>query len=192
VFVLALLLAIPIVQWTNTDDPEPSGPDTDTVRYESPDYEEPPPPPPPPKPEPIEEFKPEVRPPTISELEGLMLDPNLQGVGSGVPVDLPQGEISDPFVDIGNLTTPPRPLQQTPPVYPPEAKSAKLEGEVVVQFLVTPEGLTRNMEVLRSTNSIFNSAALSAVKRWRFTPGEKDGKIVTTRARITIPFTISR
>ena len=149
-FVVALLLAIPFVQWTNTDDPVPPGPDTDTVPYESPDYEEPPPPPPP-KDKPIEDFKPDVQPPTITEIE-IIMNPDLRGFGSGTAINLPTGDIPDPFVDIKDLTTQPKPIQQPSPIYPPDAKRSRISGEVVVQFLVTIEGLTRGVEILKSSN----------------------------------------
>ncbi|MEZ5560657.1 MAG: TonB family protein [Pseudomonadales bacterium] len=73
-----------------------------------------------------------------------------------------------------------RPLQlvsSTPVAYPAEARSAGLEGYVVVRYDVTDEGLVTNAQVIESRPAgTFDAAALAAVATWRYRPREVDGK----------------
>lgn len=187
---LGVLLALPIMQRLTTD-PEP---DViiidDQTPIEPPDYEDPPPPPPPPDPkiQDLQDNKPKL---TIDQIEGLMTNPDVKGYSTGDPIELPgTGYDNVVWWDIKDLSTPPRPLKQPSPVYPPEAKAAGLVGEVLVQFLVDEEGRTSSATIITSTNQLFNASAINAVRRWLFTPGERDGKLVKTRVRIRIPFNI--
>jgi protein TonB len=188
---LVVLLALPVMQRLNTDPEPPVIIIDDPTEIEAPDYEDPPPPPPPP-PDPkiqdLQDNKPKL---TIDQIEGLMTNPDVKGYSTGDPIELPgTGYDNVVWWDIKDLSTPPRPLKQPSPIYPPEARQARLVGEVLVQFLVTEDGRTSSPTILQSTNHLFNEAALSAVRKWLFTPGERDGKFVKTRVRIRIPFNI--
>ncbi|MCW1923179.1 TonB family protein [Luteolibacter arcticus] len=57
------------------------------------------------------------------------------------------------------------------PSYPSGARSAGLTGRVTVLFSVDERGYVVSTSVTSSTNPIFNEAALSAVRRWKFRPG---------------------
>ena len=43
----------------------------------------------------------------------------------------------------------------------------------------------------KSTEPGFDDAALAAVKRWRFTPGQKDGAAVNAEIKVPIIFSLS-
>jgi len=77
-------------------------------------------------------------------------------------------------IDIGTGFNPDRdaqPLVRIPPQYPQRCMNrAKARESVLVRFDVTPEGTVVNTEVLESTNSCFNRAAMRAVERWRYNP----------------------
>jgi len=77
-------------------------------------------------------------------------------------------------IDIGTGFNPDRdaqPLVRIPPQYPQRCMArAKPRESVLVQFDVTPEGTVVNTEVLESTNSCFDRAAMRAVERWRYNP----------------------
>ena len=45
--------------------------------------------------------------------------------------------------------------------------------------------------ITRSTDPVFEKPTIDAIRSWKFTPGEKDGRKVKTRTRVTIPYTIS-
>jgi len=104
-------------------------------------------------------------PPTVS-------DPDFRPSMSVQMGALP--DLSDVDVDIGTGFNPDRdaqPLVRIPPQYPQRCMDRARNTEtVVLEFDVTPEGSVVNPEVLESTNSCFNRAAIRAVQRWRYNP----------------------
>jgi protein TonB len=67
------------------------------------------------------------------------------------------------------------------PVYPTSAEVRGLEGWVVVQFDVLPDGGVADAFVVESSNRVFEKAALSAALRFRFKPQVVKGEPVATR-----------
>jgi len=61
------------------------------------------------------------------------------------------------------------------PVYPPAAEARGLEGWVLVEFDVRPDGGVANAFVVDSSNRTFEKAALDAVYRFRFKARVVDG-----------------
>jgi len=76
------------------------------------------------------------------------------------------------------------------PSYPVLAKQMKVQGSVVLQALIGREGTIQDLRVL-SGPAILSTAAMDAVKQWRFRPYFQAGQPVETEARITVNFTIS-
>ena len=65
------------------------------------------------------------------------------------------------------------------PVYPPLAKAEGLEGEVVVRYGVSVDGRVIDARVERADpEGVFEDAALSAVRSWRYNPAVREGKPV--------------
>lgn len=76
------------------------------------------------------------------------------------------------------------------PSYPMLAKQMKVQGSVVLQALIGREGGIQDLRVL-SGPAILSTAAMDAVKQWRFRPYLQSGQPIETEARITVNFTIS-
>ena len=76
------------------------------------------------------------------------------------------------------------------PVYPLTAQQANVQGSVVLQARISEEGNVQTLAVI-SGPPMLTSAALEAVKHWRFKPHYEAGKAVPTETRITVNFTIS-
>ncbi len=76
------------------------------------------------------------------------------------------------------------------PSYPVLAKQMKVQGAVVLQALIGRSGSIEDLHVL-SGPAILSSAAMEAVKQWRFKPYFQAGRAVDTEAKITVNFTIS-
>src|ERR1051326_1663757 len=76
------------------------------------------------------------------------------------------------------------------PDYPMLAKQMKVQGSVVLQALIGRDGNIEDLHVL-SGPAILSSAAMQAVRQWRFRPYYLSGEPVETQARITVNFTIS-
>ena len=73
--------------------------------------------------------------------------------------------------------------------YPMLAQHMNVQGSVVLQALISAEGIMQDLRVL-SGPAILGSAAQQAVREWRFKPVVQNGQAVETKAKITVNFTI--
>jgi len=80
----------------------------------------------------------------------------------------------------------PVPLSSVNPVYPDSARRAGIEGTVWVKALVDTDGAVKKAVVMRSDNQIFDTAAIDAIMKWKFTPAIDKGKFV--RVWVMVPF----
>jgi len=98
-------------------------------------------------------------------------------------------QVRDLIFELSELDEPPRPLARIHPAYPTQARLRAIEGVVVLQFVVSPDGTTRDIEIVKSEPvDVFDNAAMRAVKRWRFTPGTRGGEPVAVRVRQRVTF----
>jgi protein TonB len=76
--------------------------------------------------------------------------------------------------------------------YPVMARTAEMEGLVLLKVTVDERGKVIYVVVLKSDAAVFNEAAMKVVRRWEFVPAEQSGNPV--KATITIPlrFTLDR
>jgi len=82
----------------------------------------------------------------------------------------------------------PQIITQTAPIYPQSLARSGTEGVVTVSFTVDTEGRVLDPEVVSSAARALNPYALKTVAGWRFTPGERDGKVATFRLRASVEF----
>ncbi len=101
---------------------------------------------------------------------------------SSPDVDLPPHKVDEPGV------TPPRLLYRVEPGYTEEARSAKLQGRVVLSLVIDPEGRAEEIQVVESLDPGLDQRAVEAVRNWAFEPGHKDGVPVPVRATIEVNF----
>lgn len=73
--------------------------------------------------------------------------------------------------------------------YPSLSRQMKVEGSVLLQAFVSADGGVRDLRVL-SGPPILVSAAVEAVRQWRFKPYLQNGQPVETQAKISVNFTI--
>ena len=80
-------------------------------------------------------------------------------------------------------------LGNRPPEYPRRARRQGLEGRVVIGVSVSTQGRPRKVFVTESSGlEIFDDAALTAIKQWRFLPARRGGTPVDTSVLIPIVF----
>ncbi len=84
--------------------------------------------------------------------------------------------------------TPPILLAKVEPAYTPQANAAKRQGTVVLSLQVGPDGVPRNVTVVRGLGLGLDERAVEAVQKYRFVPAEKDGKPVAVNARVEVNF----
>ena len=82
-------------------------------------------------------------------------------------------------------------ISQIKPVYPEEAIKKNEIGTVWVKVKVDVNGNPASVVVARSTNSVFDDAAITAAKGYKFTPAENKGKAVAVWVVIPFKFDLS-
>lgn len=73
--------------------------------------------------------------------------------------------------------------------YPTAAKEAKVQGMVVVTFVVTEEGKVVGTEVIRGIGSGCDEEAVRVISQsGTWTPAKKGGKVVSTKMTLPVQF----
>lgn len=80
---------------------------------------------------------------------------------------------------------------KTPPSYPFEMRQGGMTGTVIVDFIVDTNGNVLNAHAIQSTQREFESAAVLAVSKWKFRPGMKAGRIVSSHLQVPIVFSLN-
>ena len=83
-----------------------------------------------------------------------------------------------------NGVTAPQVASKVDPQLPEEASLAKLSGTVNITLVVDESGEPRNVQALTSPGLGSDEAAIAAVSKWRFKPGEKDGMPVPVSVNV--------
>lgn len=192
IITVIILVGLPLSQILSDSITPPEGPVVDPIAYQTPPDIRVEPPDPPNKPDnkinDITEPPPQL---TIDQIE-VLINPDLTNIyRTNMAGILPSFGIEEIVHEIKDLTREPRPVRQTQPIYPPPMRTARISGNVWLEFVVGKDGITRDIKVLDSSHKEFESAAAKAVRRWVFTPGEKDGQPVNARVRILIPFNVN-
>jgi periplasmic protein TonB len=74
------------------------------------------------------------------------------------------------------------PLVRIAPQYPRNAMRDRIEGEVVLEIVVNPDGTVRSARPISAQpRGVFESAAVAAALKWKFKPKIVDGKAVEHR-----------
>lgn len=69
------------------------------------------------------------------------------------------------------------PVVRVEPMYPRRAAEQFIEGWVVLEFDVSPNGSTKNVRIVEAKPvRIFDRAAIQAVSKWKYKPKVVDGK----------------
>ena len=80
-------------------------------------------------------------------------------------------------------------LERPEPEYPKKAFKRCVEGHVVVRFVITTEGTTKDIQVVSSRpERTFEKAAVAAVEKWRFEPRVINGVAVNREATQRLVF----
>ena len=108
------------------------------------------------------------------------------GEGDAGPGDGPGG---DPLEVTGDMVRPVL-LEKFAPDYPRVARQAGLGGRVTVLAVIAPDGSVESVEVLSSTNRLFNEAAVEAVRKWRYRPALMNGRPVRVYFSVVVDFLV--
>ncbi len=83
------------------------------------------------------------------------------------------------------------PLVRILPIYPRRAQKRGLEGWVILDFTITATGTVKNVKVYESSHSVFESAAIHALEKFKFRPRIVNGDpVAVTGVRYKLNFEI--
>jgi len=91
---------------------------------------------------------------------------------------------------IGGDIAEPKKIRDVRPVYPQEAKDAGVQGIVILEVTIDPQGDVSDARVLRSV-PMLDEPALDAVQQWRFTPTVLNGQPVPVVMTVTVNFSLN-
>jgi periplasmic protein TonB len=125
---------------------------------------------------------------------------NSSDIGPGLPTGLtgasdgtrpvlaappaPSRPIRVSHMDPGSL------IYQVQPVYPPLARTARVEGSVVLAALISKDGTIENLRVLAGHPMLVRSAE-EAVSKWRYRPYILNSEPVEVETQITVNFLLA-
>jgi protein TonB len=78
-------------------------------------------------------------------------------------------------------------ISQPKPVYPPIARAAHVSGAVVLHAVISKTGTVTNLTVV-SGPQMLQSAALDAVRNWRYKPYLLNGEPTEVETTVTVNF----
>lgn len=90
---------------------------------------------------------------------------------------------------IGGGVAAPERVKYVPPVFPDDARQARVSGIVIVEALVDETGAVVQAKVLKSV-ALLDTAALDAVRQWKYTPTLVNGVAVPVVMTVTVNFTL--
>jgi len=111
-----------------------------------------------------------------------------------------------PFVGTRALPVPPPPtitrqfrtstmmqgslIRRVEPQYPPLARTARIQGPVVLEALISKEGTMQNLRLI-SGHPLLVQAAINAVSQWRYRPYILNGEAIEVETQITVNFMLA-
>lgn len=90
---------------------------------------------------------------------------------------------------VGGDVKPPAKVRDVKPVFPPEARTAGIQGVVIIEAIVADDGSIADARVVRSVAGL-DEAALGAVRQWRFAPTLMNGMPTAVLMTVTVNFTL--
>ncbi|HMC31677.1 MAG TPA: energy transducer TonB [Candidatus Angelobacter sp.] len=87
-------------------------------------------------------------------------------------------------VTAGNL------LRRVEPVYPPLAKTARIQGQVILHAVISKSGSIENLQVM-SGHPMLVQSALDAVRQWKYKPYILNGEPVEVDTTVTVNYNLS-
>jgi protein TonB len=88
----------------------------------------------------------------------------------------------------GNVRTPTK-VKDVRPVYPQEAKDARVQGVVILELRIGGDGRVEDAKVLRSI-PMLDAAAIEAARQWEFTPTLLNGVPTPVIMTVTMQFSL--
>jgi protein TonB len=112
------------------------------------------------------------------------------GVVGGVVGGLPEAPPPPQAVRVGGQIKEPKKLKTVNPEYPDIAKQARVQGVVILECTISPQGKVTDVKILRGI-PLLDAAAVEAVKQWVYSPTLLNGVPVPVIMTVTVNFRLS-
>ena len=100
-----------------------------------------------------------------------------------------QGDARAPF-RVGGPIPPPVRINGVQPVYPPQAREARVQGRVIVEVVIDATGHVVKASILRSIPQL-DAAALDAIRQWEFRPVLLNGVAIPVVFTTVVNFSLA-
>ena len=118
--------------------------------------------------------------------------PARDAAAAGVPAPVQYGRARDwpsEALRVGDAIKPPARIVDVRAVYPDIAQKAHVQGVVICDVLIGPDGRVKDARVVRSI-PLLDQAAIDAVRQWEFTPTLLNGNPIPVVMTVTVNFTL--
>lgn len=92
-------------------------------------------------------------------------------------------------VRVGGDVHAPTRLLNVPPVYPQDARDARVQGRVILEAVINESGDVTDVRVLRAV-PMLEQAAIDAVSQWKYAPTTINGSPVSVIMTVTVDFSL--
>ncbi|HMK31528.1 MAG TPA: energy transducer TonB [Terriglobales bacterium] len=104
--------------------------------------------------------------------------------------ELPWAAVSKPPTKVSTGVAEGLLISKVTPVYPALARSARIQGQVILQAVIGKDGTIQNLHVIKGHPLLIESA-MDAVKKWRYRPYLLNREPVEVETQITVNFSLS-
>jgi TonB family protein len=80
-------------------------------------------------------------------------------------------------------------VQSVPPVYPVNALKSQVQGQVLVNATIGKDGIPKDLKVIKGDQRLV-TAALTAIRQWRYRPATLASQPIETQAVVTVTFAV--
>ncbi len=160
-------------------------------------------------------FAPTVIPKTIAEIKEAPLEPDSFGISGGVPGGVPGGQMGGVLggviggvlgtaakpvappsgrsapIRVGGRVKPPKPIIQVHPDYPPLARQAHIQGQVLIDAVLDEQGNVIEVKVVSGPPLLYQ-AAVDALKKWKYEPTYLNDQPIAVQMVVTVTFTLGQ
>lgn len=82
-------------------------------------------------------------------------------------------------------------IRRVEPVYPPPARNARIQGSVVLEAVISKSGTIENLRLI-SGHPMLVTAAIEAVRQWRYKPYILNDEAIEVETQITVNFVLAQ
>jgi protein TonB len=147
-------------------------------------------------------------PPTIAHLDETQVGsaPDLDAIGVPGGIDTSRRGVANSIGIAVDVAPPPTPAPTHPlkishwaegniiyrvqPVYPPLARQARIQGAVELRAIISKAGTIENLVMVRG-HPMLATAAIEAVRQWRYRPYLLNNDPIEVETEITVNFVLS-